>query len=170
MSCLEVNDAVCAMLGYTREELMALSWPTITHPDDIGSDISQFKRLAAGEIDRYSVEKRYIHKDGRHVWARLAVSLVRDACVVTDVVIPGMDGTELAAKLRAKRPTLPILFMTAHAGSRALSGEVVLRKPFSEADLSRNVMKMLARRASPIPADGLAGGKQPVTPSPTEIT
>ncbi|TNC70891.1 PAS domain-containing protein [Rubellimicrobium roseum] len=79
MRCLDVNDALCAMLGYTREELLAQPWSRITHPDDVERDLSQFRRMSVGEIDRYDVEKRYLRKDGRVVWARLAVSLVRDA-------------------------------------------------------------------------------------------
>ena len=76
---IDVNDAFCQMLGYTRQELLNTPWPKITHPEDIEKDLTPFKRMAAGELDSYSVEKRFIHKEGQIVWARLTLSLVRDA-------------------------------------------------------------------------------------------
>jgi PAS domain S-box-containing protein len=76
---IDANDALCRMLGYTREELRATPWTAITHPDDVETDLVPFRRLAAGELDGYSVEKRFLRKDGRQVWARLSLSLVRDA-------------------------------------------------------------------------------------------
>jgi PAS domain S-box-containing protein len=57
------------MLGYTSEELKGLSWQQITHPDDLESNSANFNRLVSGEIRRYSMEKRYIRKDGSILWA-----------------------------------------------------------------------------------------------------
>jgi PAS domain S-box-containing protein len=51
----------------------------MTHPDDVDADLIPFRRMAKGELDRYAVEKRFIHGDGHHLWARLNLSLVRDA-------------------------------------------------------------------------------------------
>ncbi len=76
---IDVNDSFCRMLGYSPEEMLATPWPEITHPDDLDLDLVPFHRMAAGELDTYSVEKRFIHKLGRHVWARLTLSLVRDS-------------------------------------------------------------------------------------------
>ncbi len=76
---IDVNDTFCRMLGYSREEMQATPWPQMTHPDDIELDLIPFRRMAAGEIGFYTVEKRFIHKDGHMVWARLTLSLVRDA-------------------------------------------------------------------------------------------
>ncbi len=76
---IDVNEAFCRMLGYTTEEMLATPWPEITHPEDLDLDLVPFRRMAAGELDSYSVEKRIIHKDGHQVWARLTLSLVRDA-------------------------------------------------------------------------------------------
>jgi PAS domain S-box-containing protein len=76
---VEVNDALCRMLGHSREELTTQPWLALTHPDDLDLDLVPFRRMAAGELDAYTVEKRFIHRDGHHVWARLSLSLVRDA-------------------------------------------------------------------------------------------
>lgn len=75
---IDVNSAFCAMLGYSAEEMKATPWPQITHPDDLDLDLIPFKSMAQGELDNYSVEKRFIHKKGFHVWARLTLSAVRD--------------------------------------------------------------------------------------------
>ncbi|MEZ4601667.1 MAG: PAS domain S-box protein [Syntrophotaleaceae bacterium] len=76
---IDVNDAFCAMLGYSAEEMRLTPWPQITHPDDVDLDLIPFKRMAAGELDNYTVEKRFLHKKGHFVWARLTLSLVWDA-------------------------------------------------------------------------------------------
>ncbi|BCO11171.1 Multi-sensor signal transduction histidine kinase [Citrifermentans bremense] len=75
---IDVNEAFCNMLGYSREEMLATPWPEMTHPDDLDLDLIPFRNMASGELDSYSVEKRFLHKAGRHVWARLTLSLVRD--------------------------------------------------------------------------------------------
>jgi PAS domain S-box-containing protein len=76
---LEVNDALCRMVGYSRAEMLATPWPEITHPEDVDADLAPFRQMAAGEIDAYTVEKRFVHRAGHAVWARLTLSLVRDA-------------------------------------------------------------------------------------------
>ena len=75
---VRVNAAGCGMLGYTEEELRSKTIPEFTHPEDIELDVALAARAAAGERDRYEMEKRYLHKDGRIVWAHLSVSVVRD--------------------------------------------------------------------------------------------
>src|SRR5215510_1172498 len=75
---LEVNQRLCDIVGYTREELMTKTFGDITHPDDLELDWNQARRLLAGEIENYSMEKRYYHKDGSVVWANLTVSLMRE--------------------------------------------------------------------------------------------
>lgn len=75
---IDVNGAFCSMLGYTVEEFKSTPWPEITHSDDVDLDLIPFKQMAEGELDSYTVEKRFIHKQGHHVWARLTLSLVRD--------------------------------------------------------------------------------------------
>lgn len=74
-----VNQKLCDIVGYTREELMNKTFQDITHPDDLDTDLDNVRKVLAGEISTYSMEKRYFHKDGSLVWVKLTVSLVRDS-------------------------------------------------------------------------------------------
>ncbi len=78
-SWLEVNEKLCEIVGYTREELLALSFQDITYPDDLQADLDLVHQLLAGEIPGYCLEKRYLRKDRSLVWIKLNVSLARDA-------------------------------------------------------------------------------------------
>lgn len=75
---LKVNPSLCAMLGYAEEELLAMTFQEVTHPDDLASDLSQSHRLLAGEIDSFVMEKRFFRKTAEVIWGRIAISLVRD--------------------------------------------------------------------------------------------
>ena len=76
---LRCNDAMCALTGYSREELQGKTFTEITYPDDIEQDWAAVRRLLAGEAETFSIEKRYIRKDGSLIWGHLTVSLLRDA-------------------------------------------------------------------------------------------
>lgn len=73
---LQVNDALCSIVGYTRDELLASDFQAITHPEDLQSDLTQLRRLFEGEIPSYHLEKRYLHKAGHVVFILLTVSVV----------------------------------------------------------------------------------------------
>ena len=75
---LKVNAALCEWLGYSEAELLAQTFQEITHPDDLDTDLRQVERLVAGEIERYTMPKRYFTRTGDEVWGNLSVSLVRD--------------------------------------------------------------------------------------------
>jgi PAS domain S-box-containing protein len=76
---LRVNASLCQIVGYSADELVGKSYQEITHADDLAQDVAYVKRLLAGEIQTYQMEKRYFHKGGSIVWVLLSVSLVRDA-------------------------------------------------------------------------------------------
>ena len=76
---LRVNRALCTMLGYSADELMTRDLWALTYAEDIEPNRVLMQRALAGELDSYTMEKRYIHKDGHLVWGRLSGSLVRDA-------------------------------------------------------------------------------------------
>lgn len=75
---LRVNQRLCDMVGYSREELLALTFQDITHPDDLDADEDLLKKMLSNEIATYNLEKRYLRKDGGLIWINLTVSLVRD--------------------------------------------------------------------------------------------
>lgn len=77
--CLEVNDELCRILGYEREELLKKTWPELTHPDDLAADFAHFERVLAGEMDGYTLDKRFIRKDRQVVDTTMAAKCLRRA-------------------------------------------------------------------------------------------
>jgi PAS domain S-box-containing protein len=74
---LMVNQALCDIVGYDEQALLALTFQDITHPDDLEADLQQARQLAAGDVHRYQMEKRYVRQDGATRWVRLTGSAVR---------------------------------------------------------------------------------------------
>ncbi|WP_166397042.1 PAS domain S-box protein [Rubrobacter marinus] len=129
---LRVNRRLCEILGYGEEELLGLSFQDITHPDDLDADLAQVEALLAGEIETYSMEKRYLRKEGSVVWVELTVSMVREplggpgyfVSVVEDVTKRKRADEALRLRDRAiaassngiviadaKRPGLPLTYV-----------------------------------------------------------
>src|SRR5581483_6286433 len=75
---VQVNRALCDIVGYAERDLLARSFPDVTHPDDRDADREQMARLLAGDATAYQHEKRYVRGDGRLVWVEFSASVVRD--------------------------------------------------------------------------------------------
>ncbi|MDP3333510.1 MAG: PAS domain S-box protein [Methylococcaceae bacterium] len=75
---IEVNDRLCDLLGYSRQQLLNTTWLELTHPDDIESETAYFERVLGKEIDGYNLDKRFIRQDGSILEAHLAVHCVRN--------------------------------------------------------------------------------------------
>jgi len=90
---LQVNQRLCDVVGYSRDELLGQSIQDVTHPDDLQSDLALLREMLAGNLATFSTEKRYLRKDRSTVWINLTVGLVRDcagapdyfSCVVEDI-------------------------------------------------------------------------------------
>ncbi|WP_116749804.1 EAL domain-containing protein [Acidovorax sp. 99] len=71
---VRVNQRYADILGYSPEEMVGMTFQSLTHPDDLAADLAQVRRLQSGDVPEYRLEKRYIHKDGHEVWGDLTVS------------------------------------------------------------------------------------------------
>ncbi|MBS2035611.1 PAS domain S-box protein [bacterium] len=76
---MKVNASLCALLGYEEQELLQLTFQSITHPEDLDADLGFVQQMLDGDISTYRMEKRYLHKQGHQIPVLLAVSLVRDS-------------------------------------------------------------------------------------------
>lgn len=77
-SFMTANDALCALLGRTQEELLRTTWQELTHPDDLDLDLAYAEQLLRNQRDSYRITKRYMRPDGTTVWGDLSVACVRD--------------------------------------------------------------------------------------------
>lgn len=74
---IKFNDKMSDILGYSRDHLEGLSFQEVTFPPDLEADLELLRQLLSGEIENYSLEKRYIRRDGSLAWALITVSLRR---------------------------------------------------------------------------------------------
>ena len=104
------NERFCRMLGYSQTELTGKHFRDVTHPDDLPGDQHQADRLGRGEIDSYTLEKRFLRRDGRPVWTNLTCSAVRDGTgrmrAVVAIVVDVSPQKQAEAKLRRLTETL----------------------------------------------------------------
>ena len=73
------NPAACRLFGYTQSELAGMTFRDITYADDLEVSVENMERLLRGEVDSYSIEKRYVHKDGHTIWAMAFVAVAHPA-------------------------------------------------------------------------------------------
>lgn len=103
---LRINRRLCDIVGYARDELLALTFQEITHPDDLAADLAHVQRLIAGEIESYTLETRYLRKDGSIVWIDLTVALVRAEDGTPDYFISVIDDISGHKQAEAEREEL----------------------------------------------------------------
>jgi two-component system, sensor histidine kinase and response regulator len=124
---LRVNEKFCAIVGYSREELLQKTVRDITHPDDLAASIDAFAALWQGESPTLGLEKRYVRKDGSFVWGELFASLQREAAgkpaydiaIVNDI----SEGKRLEEELRASEERRRLILDNAHDAFVAMSAD-----------------------------------------------
>ncbi len=100
---IQVNSALCELVGYTKSELLTRTFQEITHPDDLKADLHQFKQLLTEDIRFFHLEKRCIHRQGHTVWVLVSVSLIRDNSGQPLYCIAQMQDITERARLEAER-------------------------------------------------------------------
>jgi PAS domain S-box-containing protein len=105
-SIFRANGTFARMLGYSAMELETKTFQDITHPDDLAANLSVLKKTLTGEANSYCIEKRYVRKDGRFIWASLTVGCVRKLDGAVDYflsVIEDITDRKLAEARLAER-------------------------------------------------------------------
>ena len=117
---VEVNRALCQLLGYSPEELLRTTVRAVTHPLDVESMMAEARQLLAGQTARFQAEQRYLHADGRTGWALISVSLMREPSGRPAYYVMGMDDItrqktdrlrtmpEALTRMLAEAPTLEV--------------------------------------------------------------
>src|SRR5215204_1818661 len=112
---LRVNQRLAEIVGYEPEELLQTTFQQITHPDDLERDLAQMRRLLADELRTYTIEKRYLRRDGSLVWVNLTVSLVRNASGEPIYFIAAVEDISGRKKAQEERDLLLIKEQLARA-------------------------------------------------------
>jgi len=84
---LQVNDKLCELFGYSQNELIQKSWEDLTYVDDLAAHLEQCNQLLCGEKDGYTMDKRFVRKDGEVIYTNLSVRCVRDASENVDYFV-----------------------------------------------------------------------------------
>lgn len=90
---LEFNQSLCDMFGYTREEFAELTWAELTYPEDLDDELMQFNQVLAGKINGYSLEKRFIRRDGEILFTEFSTRTIRKADGSVDYFIALIQNT-----------------------------------------------------------------------------
>lgn len=141
---LHTNNRFCEIVGYTPDEMLALTFQDITHPDDLGVDLEHVNRLLNGEITVYSLERRYRHQRGHIVWVNLTVSLLRDEQGAPRLFVAVVVDVTEKKKLQEERDRVLVLSqdLICIAGT---DGYLKYLNPAWEANLGYTREELLAR-------------------------
>lgn len=139
----EANARFLEITGWSEEDLLARGWEGITHPDDVQQEMLAFSKMGAGEIDGFTMAKRYVRRDDQIAWAILTVSAIKSPdlylCMVEDITAD-KAAEDLAAwqTERIKRTLTSVI---------DIAGNIVeVRDPYT-AGHQRRVAELAARLA-----------------------
>jgi two-component system sensor histidine kinase UhpB len=153
-----LNDRLCEIVGYSREELREKRLIEITHPDDREASLAARDKLLAGEISTWSSDKRYIRKDGVTVWARVFVSLVRDQHNEPEYFVSVMEDT--TEKIEALR-----LLQQSRQELRALAGRLINAQEEERKRISRELHDDLSQKLALLAFDASGLLVEPAPPA-----
>lgn len=156
---IRANTHLCRLLGRSERELQDITFQEITYPDDLAADVGQLAALVAGEIDAYTMEKRYIRPDGELIWADLSVSLLRegDGSPIDFIAIV----TDIAERKRARERVALVLAEAAHRTKNlmAVAGAIISQTARSASTVAEFEVAVSARMRSMAASLDLLVGK-----------
>ncbi len=115
---VEVNRALCQLLGYSEEQLLLTTVQAITHPHDVEDFLAGTSELLIGGTSRFQSEQRYLHADGHVGWALVSVSLLRDSRRRPLHYVLGID--DISASQRNERLRAVTFAVTRRLGTRRM--------------------------------------------------
>ncbi|RWX55846.1 EAL domain-containing protein [Photobacterium chitinilyticum] len=151
---LRANPRLCEILGYSEDKLLQLTWQELSHPDDLQLDLDQFDRMIAGEIDGYSLDKRFIRKGGDIVYVHVTIACYRVKGQVQFAIAGILDITER----KLAEESLQLASMVYQNSSEAMvvtdsDGEIITTNPafteitgYSQNDVKGKSPKLLLSR------------------------
>lgn len=99
---LKLNDSICELLGYSKDELLQMSFMDLTFREDLKKSNKLFKKLVKGEVQEIQIEKRYFHKNGSVLWVLISASLYRNEDGVPEHIISQFIDITKSKKQRDK--------------------------------------------------------------------
>lgn len=123
---IDINQTFCKLVGYSESELRTMTFQDITVPEDLERDLGFLQETLAGKRTQYSLEKRYVHKDGHTIWAQLTVALMRNANGEPDHFISVVQDISSAKATQEALRTSEQLMRQAQAVASFISWEVDL--------------------------------------------
>lgn len=148
---LQVNRALCTLLGYSEQELLTKRFQDVTHPEDLVEEVRYLPLNLAGEVDDFQREKRFIHKDGSTIWALIAVSTVRNKegkvlHFINQIYdITDRKRTELALQASEERYRTIVETVTEGIMVQDSSGKIVMCNSRAESMLELTLEEMVER-------------------------
>ncbi len=149
-SWLNVNERLCQIVGYTSDELLLGAFQDITHPDDLAADLANVQRMLDGQCDSYSMEKRYIRKDGTSAWVNLTVGCERIAGGAVDYFIAAVE--DIAARKMAEDRNALLMGEVNHRAKNLLAVVQAVARQTARSDDPATFVDRLTRRIASLTA------------------
>jgi PAS domain S-box-containing protein len=141
---LRINPALCDLLGYTEDEMRRTRFQALTHPDDLEIDSAQCERLLAGEIQSYTIEKRYIRSNGAIMWGKLSVALVRNVQGKPDHFVKQIvDVTEERRLSQMKTDFVSVVSHELRTPLTSILGALTLLQTYDDVPFPDEVQRLL---------------------------
>ncbi|MCL5281306.1 MAG: PAS domain S-box protein [Planctomycetes bacterium] len=161
---IEVNDECCRLLGYERDELVQKTWAQLTYPDDLAADVAQFDRVLAGQVDGYTMDKRFVRKNGQIVDTTISVTAMRGADGAVDYFIALLQ--DITARKRAEEEIRQSQKTFAQLIERAPFGIYVVDSQFRIAVMNAGSQTGAFRNVRPVIGRDFAEAMRILWPEP----